>query len=68
MPKHSHGHKDKEEQDYEYEHGQQIEDRRGDRFVIPESGDLEVQEALSHCPQCGSGKFTEYRKEQPAAT
>jgi hypothetical protein len=24
--------------------------------------------ALSHWPQCGSGKFTEYRKEQPTAT
>jgi len=24
-------------------------------------GDAEVRQALSHCPQCGSGHFTEYR-------
>jgi hypothetical protein len=66
-PEHSH-HKDKEEQDYEYDHGQQTEDIYGDRFVIPEQADLQVREALSHCPQCGSGKFTEYRKDQPTAT
>jgi hypothetical protein len=27
--------------------------------------DIEVREALAHCPQCGSGHFTEYRAEDP---
>ena len=27
--------------------------------------DIEVREALAHCPQCGSGHFTEYRAEGP---
>ena len=26
--------------------------------------DIEVREALSHCPQCGSGYFTEYRADE----
>jgi len=26
-------------------------------------GDAEVREALNHCPQCGSGHFTEYRAD-----
>ena len=26
----------------------------------------EVREALSHCPQCGSGEFTEHRVGRPA--
>jgi hypothetical protein len=29
----------------------------------PQRDNAEVREALSHCPQCGSGKFTEYRKD-----
>ncbi len=32
-------------------------------------GDAEVREALSHCPQCGSGHFTDYLpSENPEGT
>jgi ribosomal protein S27AE len=39
---------------------------RGRRIAIWD--DPEVHEALSHCPQCGSGTFTEYRTERPTET
>jgi hypothetical protein len=29
-----------------------------------DEADTEVKEALSHCPQCGSGHFSEYRAAQ----
>lgn len=31
-------------------------------------GDAEVREALSHCPQCGSGHFTDYRADESQGT
>jgi hypothetical protein len=34
-----------------------------EQVVSGAEGDAEVREALSHCPQCGSGHFTEYRME-----
>jgi hypothetical protein len=37
-----------------------------DRDVAHTEDDMEVREALSHCPQCGSGHFTEYRADGPA--
>jgi hypothetical protein len=33
----------------------------GEQALAAGSADAEVREALSHCPQCGSGHFTEYR-------
>lgn len=35
----------------------------GEQIVAAGAGDAEVTEALSHCPQCGSGRFTEYRAD-----
>jgi hypothetical protein len=33
----------------------------GQQILAGEQEDTEVREALSHCPQCGSGHFTESR-------
>jgi hypothetical protein len=46
------------------------DERYGGQTSLSTAGaeSAEVREALSHCPQCGSGKFTEYRKEEPTAT
>jgi hypothetical protein len=46
--------------------GKDIYGNRGRRVAI--WVDPEVKEALGHCPQCGSGKFTEYRTDKPIAT
>ena len=35
----------------------------GEQAVADAVSDAQVREALSHCPQCGSGHFTEYRAE-----
>lgn len=35
----------------------------GDQITRSVEEDVEVREALSHCPQCGSGHFTEYRAD-----
>jgi hypothetical protein len=32
------------------------------------AGDAEVKEALSHCPQCGSGHFVQYRADPSSGT
>jgi ribosomal protein S27AE len=37
-----------------------------DRDVAHTEDDMEVREAMSHCPQCGSGHFTAYPTEGPA--
>jgi hypothetical protein len=34
-----------------------------DHVVAGTEDDVEVREALSHCPQCGSGHFIDYRAE-----
>jgi hypothetical protein len=39
----------------------------GHQIVSEADDDAEVREALSHCPQCGSATFTEYRNEQTAS-
>jgi hypothetical protein len=46
------------------------DERYGGQTSLSTAGaeSAEVREALSHCPQCGSGQFTEYRKDQPPAT
>lgn len=33
-----------------------------DQMMAGAREDAEVQEALSHCPQCGSGHYTEFRE------
>ena len=35
----------------------------GEQIMSGAEAYAEVREALSHCPQCGSGHFTEYRAE-----
>ena len=35
----------------------------GEQALDAGAADAEVREALSHCPQCGSGYFTEYRAD-----
>jgi hypothetical protein len=35
----------------------------GEQVVSGAVADAAVSQALSHCPQCGSGHFTEYRAE-----
>ena len=35
-----------------------------DQVEAASAVDIEVREALAHCPQCGSGHFTEYRAER----
>jgi ribosomal protein S27AE len=35
----------------------------GEQALATGAADAEVREALSHCPQCGSGHFTEYRAD-----
>jgi len=35
----------------------------GEQAAAAGAADAEVREALSHCPQCGSGHFTEYRAD-----
>jgi hypothetical protein len=36
----------------------------GEQILIGAEGDAEIKEALSHCPQCGSGHYTEFRADQ----
>jgi hypothetical protein len=36
----------------------------GEQIMSGAEEDAEFREALSHCPQCGSGHFTEYRAEE----
>jgi hypothetical protein len=38
----------------------------GEQIMSGAEGDAEVREALSHCPQCGSGHFTDYRAHETA--
>ena len=38
----------------------------GEQVSSAAEEDTEVKEALSHCPQCGSGHFTEYRADPPS--
>lgn len=41
----------------------------GEQIMSEAEGDAEVREALSHCPQCGSGHFTDYLpSENPEGT
>jgi len=40
----------------------------GEQMVSGAEGDAEVREALSHCPQCGSGHFTEYGADESQGT
>ena len=35
----------------------------GEQIISGAEWDAEVRAALSHCPQCGSGRFTEYRAD-----
>lgn len=35
----------------------------GEQIMNGAEQDAQVREALGHCPQCGSGRFTEYRAE-----
>jgi hypothetical protein len=34
----------------------------GEQVASAAAGDVEVREAFSHCAQCGSGHYTEYRE------
>jgi predicted nucleic acid-binding Zn-ribbon protein len=36
-----------------------------ERVTAEAEDDIEVREALSHCPQCGARHFTEYREDEP---
>jgi hypothetical protein len=36
----------------------------GEQIVTGAQEDAEVREALGHCPQCGSGNFTELREKR----
>ena len=38
----------------------------GEQIMTGAEEDAEVRSALSHCPQCGSGHFTEYRAYRPS--
>jgi hypothetical protein len=40
----------------------------GEQIVTGAEEDVEVREALAHCPQCGSGHFTESRVSRRAST
>jgi hypothetical protein len=40
----------------------------GEQIESARAGDNEVREAFSHCAQCGSGHYTEYRAEPPSGT
>jgi hypothetical protein len=33
-----------------------------DQMIASAREDAEVRDALAHCPQCGSGRFTEVRE------
>lgn len=35
----------------------------GQQALAAGAADAEVREALGHCPQCGSGHFSEYRAD-----
>jgi hypothetical protein len=35
----------------------------GGQTLAAGAADAEVREALGHCPQCGSGHFTDYRAD-----
>jgi hypothetical protein len=37
----------------------------GEQVVASAEVDAEVTSALSHCPQCGSGRFTDFRADRP---
>lgn len=39
----------------------------GEQILSGAEGDAEVREALSHCPQCGSGHYTEFRADEKDA-
>jgi ribosomal protein S27AE len=36
----------------------------GEQIMADAEENAEVWEAMSHCPQCGSGHFTEYRSDE----
>ena len=36
----------------------------GEQVMNGAEQDVEVRQALGHCPQCGYGPFTEYRAEE----
>jgi hypothetical protein len=40
----------------------------GEQIVAGAQEDVEVREALAHCPQCGSGHFTESRASRRERT
>jgi hypothetical protein len=36
----------------------------GEQVISGAEEDAEVRRALGHCPQCGSGRFTDYRARE----